>query len=272
VYDLTATENGLTLEKKRNADGSVTSYFYWTKINVTKHFHVSYRVSDETAVMKNIDTGQQSFGPPIPVPIVPATALSPFSKTSQGVSPIDASSPAPSASPAQSSGNVAEKVMGEISVEASREYNVKFGGIGVENGVSTFHLLLHARTDPSLHPLTDIYVDTVTYRILRAVAAYSASVVIDGYNCTASIDFDSAGPYWIVTDGKIDGSAHVFFQRVSGSYTFTIENPTFPATIPESDFVAPAASTAGEAGSSRRPKDRPFGRRKILAEWGKSEK
>jgi hypothetical protein len=242
VYDLTATENGLTLEKDRHADGSVTSSFYWTKISDKKRFHVNYRVSDDMSVMTNIDTGQQAFGAPIPVSVVPATGLSPFSKIPKSAGPADASSPSPSPSPALASGNVAEKVMGEISVEASRQYKVTFGGFGVENGVTTFHLLLRARTDPAMHPLTDIYVDTVTYRIVRAVAAYAASVVIDGYKCTASIDFASAGPYWIVTGGEIEGSAHFFFQHVSGAYTFTVENPTFPTTMPDSDFVAKIAS------------------------------
>ena len=131
--------------------------------------------------------------------------------------------------------------MGEISVEASRQYKVTFGGFGVENGVTTFHLMLRARTDPSMHPLTDVYVDTVTYRIVRAVAYYARSVVIDGYRCTASIDFASAGPYWIVTDGKIEGTVHVFFGHLSGAYHFTIENPSFPVILPDSDFMAKIA-------------------------------
>jgi hypothetical protein len=242
VYDLTATENGLTLEKKRIADGSVISNFYWTKINDKKRFHVSYRVSDDVSAMTNIDTGQQSFGAPVPVSVIPATALSPFNKNPHSVSPSDSSSPAPTPLPTPGSGNAAEKVMGEISVEASRQYSVTYAGTDNEGGVDTYHLLLRARTDPSTHPLTDIYVDTVTYRILRAVAYYAASVVIDGYKCTASIDFAAAGPYWIVTDGKIEGSAHVFFQHVFGSYTFTIDSPTFPTTLPDSEFVTPAAN------------------------------
>jgi hypothetical protein len=240
-YDLTASEDGMTLEKHQNANGSVTSYFYWTKINAKKRFHVTYRVSDDISAMTDIDTGQRSVGAPIPVNVVPATALSPFGKPPQNAAPNLSPSPGPSATSGPS--NVAEKVIGEISVEGSRQYNVTFAGISDQAGVPAFHLLLRARTDNSTHPLTDLYVDTVTYRILRAVAAYSASVVIDGYKCTASIDFASAGPYWVVTDGKIEGSAHVFFKHVTGSYTFTIESPTFPTTLPDSDFIAPGATS-----------------------------
>jgi hypothetical protein len=242
VYDLTANEDGMTLEKQQNSSGSVTSYFYWTRINAKKRFHVDYRVADDISAMTDADTGQRSVGAPIPVNVVPTTALSPFGRSPQNAAPKAA--PSPTSSATSGSANVAEKVIGEISVEGSRQYTVTFAGISDQRGVPAFHLLLRARTDPSTHPLTDLYVDTVTNRILRAVAAYSASVVIDGYKCTASIDFASAGPYWVVTDGKIEGSAHVFFKHVTGSYTFAIENPTFPTTLPDSDFVAPITANA----------------------------
>jgi hypothetical protein len=249
VYDLSAQENGLTLTRVRNADGSVTSYLTFIKHNDEKHFHVQYRVSDDTALMVDTDNGHRYLGAPVPVAVLPGTALSPFNKPAQNTSTTNVSSPPPPK--VSGSDNPVAKVIGEISVQASQFYRVTSAGIGDEDGRSAYHLLLRARTDPARHPLTDIYVDTATYRILRAVSASSASVVIDGYKGVILINFAAAGPYWVVEGGKIEGSAHFLFQHVSGSYTFAVENPTFPATLPDSDFVAPVAG--GKEPQSRLP-------------------
>ena len=249
VYDLHVVENGMTITKTKKPDGSVQSAFDFDKRSADKHFHVSYRVSDDAAVMVDTGSGQSMIGAPVPMPIVASSAISPFVKKASVVGRDATATPVPtSISP---SPNVAEKVIGEVFVDSSRFYRVTSAGVSDEAGRTTYHLLLQARTSPADHPLTDLYVDAQSYRVVRAVAAYAASVGINGYKATVSIDFSASGPYWVVTDGKIEGSAHVLFEHASGSYVFEVENPTFPEHLPDADFTAPTAAPTPRTGAYR---------------------
>lgn len=246
VYDLHVVENGMTILKTKKADGSVQSAFDFDKRSADKHFHVSYRVSDDAALMIDSGSGQSTIGAPVPMSIVASTAISPFKKTSVvGQKQNAAASPTPGS--ASASANVAEKVIGEVSVDSSRFYRVTSAGVSDDDGRTAYHLRLQARMSPAEHPLTDLYVDAQSYRIVRAVAAYAASVVINGYKATVSIDFNASGRYWVVTDGKVEGSAHVLFEHTSGSYEFEVENPTFPEHLPDADFAAPTTAPTPHA-------------------------
>lgn len=106
-------------------------------------------------------------------------------------------------------------------------YAATLGAPATIDGGIADHLLLAAQ-NPSLHPLTDLYVDEQSGLVLRAVAAFKDTSVTD-VTGSVTLNFARDGTFWIADSGEIDATVHAYFRRVSGSATFSTSNLRFDA-------------------------------------------
>jgi len=238
-YRLHIVADNLNITRKRNPDGTESKTLEFTRNANHKQsdYMVWYRSVDDTALMQNVATAAKTLGPPVPWSITTQSS-------GENGGPWNSASPAASVNPAASpsatpsAADQGTKMIGEITVSASRFYDIALVGIESVNVVQAYHLKLKARADRTTHPLTDLFVDPMSYRVVRAIAYYAVGNPLDGFNAVTTLDFSASGPYWVVTSGRIDAAARMLLLHAHGDYDFQATVLGYPESLPDSYFVA----------------------------------
>lgn len=118
------------------------------------------------------------------------------------------------------------RMMNDLRVEAPDAYAATLLPSTIVDGISAYHVRLVARHDASLHPLTDLYADEQSGRILRAVAAFRDESVTD-VTGSITLNFERVGNLWVAASGEVDATVHAYLRQVSGSATFSTSNVAF---------------------------------------------
>jgi hypothetical protein len=112
-------------------------------------------------------------------------------------------------------------------------YEVRLAGIdAMTHGGTAYHLILHPKSNPVLHNLRELWINTATSDIMRAIiyGAYrptNSDTLQDTYVIE---DFGRIGPYWLALH-------HVWtyaipFTNIHYQYNVTSVTMRFPATVP----------------------------------------
>ncbi len=147
------------------------------------------------------------------------------------------------------------KVIADVVAVGSPSYEIRVAG---RDG-AIVHLVLSPRSDPVKHNLRELWVDTATNRILRAIVQGTyrpmpADIVEKSY---ALEDFGQVGPYWLVIHRKWTYAPP--FSGVLLRFEATVQTMRFPETLPawifdERAFRAHAGDLENVLGPSASPK------------------
>ena len=142
-------------------------------------------------------------------------------------------SPAPIATPASDAPIDVMKSIGSVRAFSSKSYSIENAGIEPVDDNPAYHLKMTAVEDPSTHPLTDVYVDVATHRVRSVVLGGGKRGLFTGGGGFARFDFRSFGGAWLVHSIHIEASGHMLVVHASGTLDYTLDNYTFPATLPK---------------------------------------
>ncbi|HEY5095429.1 MAG TPA: hypothetical protein VII69_09960 [Candidatus Eremiobacteraceae bacterium] len=202
--------------------------------NDSHSYQVWYRSHDERALTQDLATHAAYRGEALIAP-TEADVLENGSTPKPSVGP----SPTPSGPPDSPAGATTE-VLGSVSVEASRYYDITL--VGVENlkGSEVYHLHLHANSDVIDHPLTDLYVDTTTYLVRAAHAEVTLRGVVFAFGLAIDVAYEPVGAYWLLDNLHFHGNGYALFYHANMECTMIMHDFTVPASLPESYFTVPA--------------------------------
>ncbi|MHB8141732.1 MAG: hypothetical protein ACYDHD_10875, partial [Vulcanimicrobiaceae bacterium] len=126
-------------------------------------------------------------------------------------STVHHSKPTASPSPAQTTVllGVRKKMIGDLLAPSSKDYTVSFAGTQTLDGSSVYHLHFVARNGTAAHPLTDVFIDTHSYLVRRAVAAFSESTPAS-VTGTLTLNFGQVAGFWLVHSGNVTATVHAF--------------------------------------------------------------
>lgn len=125
------------------------------------------------------------------------------------------------------------KTIANVVTVAKPAYDIRLAGIdSLTHGGAAYHLTLRPLSDPHRHNLRDLWVNTTTSNIIRAimVGTYSPDPQSLAQETTVSEDFGQVGPYWVVihhTWSYRDVDADVTFKYEASSVKMS-----FPQAIP----------------------------------------
>lgn len=201
--------------------------------NDSHAYQVWYRTHDETALTQDNASHDIYRGEALLAPVA-ANVL-------ERASPSPSASPNPMASsPPDTPGGATTEVLGSVTVEASRFYDITLVGIENENGHDVYHLHLHAREDIPDHPLTDLYIDTATYLVRAAHAEVTLRGVIFALGVAVDVAYEPVGTYWLLDDLHVHGKGYALFYHANMDCTMTLHDFTLPASLPDSYFTVSA--------------------------------
>ncbi len=120
------------------------------------------------------------------------------------------------------------KVIADVTAASSPSYDVRLA----ERNGAIAHLVLHPRKDPVKHNLRELWIDTTTSRILRAIVQGTyrpmpGEVLETSF---ALEDFGQVGPYWLVIHRKWTWAPP--FSGVLLHFEATVQTMRFPQTLP----------------------------------------
>lgn len=124
------------------------------------------------------------------------------------------------------------KTIADVVAVESPSYEIRIAGTTTAKSVTVVHLILQPRGDPVRHNLRELWIDTATNRILRAIVQGTyrpmpSEVVEKSY---ALEDFGQVGPYWLVTHRIWTWAPP--FSGVLLHFEATVETMRFPDTLP----------------------------------------
>lgn len=122
-----------------------------------------------------------------------------------------------------------QRVIADVMVMSDKFYRVSGGEVENLDGASAYHLRFAARDDKVAHPLTDVYIDTRSFLVLKTVAAFKNEALISGDTGTITLNFRRIGSFWMVKSGQVTARAHVLFTHAAGTASFALSNVTFPS-------------------------------------------
>jgi hypothetical protein len=195
--------------------------------NETDDYRVWYRTKDQRALVQDATTHASFKGD---APFAPDTAdPTQFTKPSP--------SPNPSATPMSGSDGIgavgdSTEVIGAVSVNASRYYDVTLIGVEMRDGAPVYHLHLHAIRDSEDYPLTDLWVDTRDYRVRAAHGEFTIRAVAAGFGMGIDADWAPAGDRWLVTSIDFTGKGYVMLWHLDVASAMTTRIVDVPASLP----------------------------------------
>lgn len=219
IYDETFTPHGLGIRIVDAEHGASIAQLVFSSDMSPRTFHVRLSESGQTGVY-DLTTGKHF------------SALRMFwAATWQNVHPSSTNPSVPGEQRAATSGvnGARDRLIADVIVMSDLYYKVWGGEVESLDKVPVYHLHLSARSDNNAHPLTDLYVDTSSFLVLKAVAAFKNEAMISGDTGTIALKFGRVGAFWMVTSGEVSARAHVFFTHVMGTASFVVSNVTFPA-------------------------------------------
>ncbi len=123
----------------------------------------------------------------------------------------------------------------------SRSYRIKDLGVVALDGHPSYHLQFTARDgNESMHPITDMYVDTTTHLVRAVVLGGGQRGFFEGGGGFGRFTFGRVGPYWLVKNIHAEGSGHFLFLHGGGAIDMTLQHFSFPpatATSPASSVT-----------------------------------
>jgi hypothetical protein len=206
-------------------------------------YQVWYRARDGTSLSQDLTTHEavsDTLFEPAPVALdeVSSPSPKPVVAVASTASPKSTQSPNAGVSPAP--GFAAPPSLGTLSVSASRYYRITFVALEPIDESPTYHVHLVALADATQHPLTDLWVDTSTYLIRKASAAFTFRAVAAGAGGQGSANFARVDKSWMVTsfDGAVKGYALVWHANVAIAIRAYDIMPL--AYLPDSYFSTPS--------------------------------
>ena len=233
IYQLDYTGHNLVLTPK-TTDGKADWNMDLKHANDSHAFQVWYRSHDERALTQDETTHNIYRGEALMAPVA-ANVLDDGASPSPGVGP----SPAPSGPPDSTAGATTE-VLGSVSVEASRFYDITLVGVEDRQSHAVYHLHLHAKKDVPDHPLTDLYVDATTYLVRAAHAEVTLRGVIFALGIAVDVAYEPVGKYWLLDNLHFHGNGYALFYHANLDCTMILHDFTLPASLLDSYFSVPA--------------------------------
>lgn len=143
------------------------------------------------------------------------------------------------ASPSPSAPNMAPdlsdlKVIADVVAVASPAYEIRLEGTATNSlGDTIYHLMLHPRGDPVRHNLRELWIDTKTNLIVRAIVqgTYRPMPQETIEKSFALEDFGQVGPYWLVVH-----RIWTWAPPVSGvllRFEANVQTMRFPSSLPD---------------------------------------
>ncbi len=146
-------------------------------------------------------------------------------------------SPVPGATIAAPPPNLAEDPMTTIATVAAvdRAYAITLAGTELTGACTCYHLRLRPLRDPQAYPLRDLWIDTMTYNVVRLTYAWP----YNGTTASVTYDFAPLGPRAIWTVVHIDAQAvsHGLFTTHVERVSEGLQNIAFPESEPDADFT-----------------------------------
>lgn len=242
AYKLDVDTHNLLIKPEGHGAGSG----YVATLDHANHhyaYQVWYRTKDNSALSQDLSTHEavsDALFEPAPVALDESASPSPKAVATTAGVPSPTATPTPNANMTAAPGFVAPPSLGTLSVGASRYYRITYVGMEPLTGSSTYHLHLVALASPNEHPLTDLWVDTSTYLIRKASAAFALRAVAVGGGGEGSANFEQVDKSWMVTsfDGAAKGYALVWHANVAVSIRAYDIMPL--AFLPDDYFATPA--------------------------------
>jgi len=205
--------------------------------NDSHSFHVWYRTSDDRALQQDDATHADYRGEPLFAP----SESNPLDDSSPSPTPGVSSSPKPmgSMSTDTSSVNPTAQVLGAVTSEASRYYEITLVGLEKRDNATVYHLHLRAISDIEDHPLTDLYVDPATFLVRSAHAEMTMRRVVFEFGLQADIDYAPIGAYWLLSDVHFHGNGYALFYHADMDCTLRLHDIVLPLTLPAAYFAPP---------------------------------
>ena len=213
--------------------------------NDAHSYHVWYRTKDDRALQQDDVSHAEYRGEPLIAPSEdnPLDDASPSPSPSR--SPRASASPGPMASSTtgtdSSSVNPTAQVLGAVTSEASRYYEITLVGLEQRDNATVYHLHLRAISDIDDHPLTDLYVDPATFLVRSAHAEFTMRRVVFEFGLQADVDFAPIGAYWLLSAVHFHGNGYALFYHANMECTLRLHDITVPASLPAEYFTLPAA-------------------------------
>jgi hypothetical protein len=235
VHQLDYTGHNLVLAPETN-NGKTEWNMDLHHANDSHAYQVWYRVHDDKALTQDRFTHYAYRGEALLAPV----AANVLESASPSPSPKSSPNSTASGTPDTPAGATTE-VLGSVSVEASRFYDITLVGIENIRGHEVYHLHLHASKDIPDHPLTDLYIDTATYLVRAAHAEVTLRGVIFALGVAVDVAYESVGAYWLLDDLHVHGNGYALFYHANMDCTMVLHDFTLPASLPDSYFTVPAA-------------------------------
>jgi hypothetical protein len=234
IYQLDYTGHNLVLTPKTASNGKTDWNMDIKHANDNHAYQVWYRSRDERALSQDETTHDVYRGEALLAP-TESHVLDDGASPSPGVGP----SPTPSGPPDSPAGATTE-VLGSVSVEASRYYDITLIGVEDRVGHAVYHLHLRAKKDSTDHPLTDLYVDTTSYLVRAAHAEVTLRGVIFALGVAVDVAYAPVGTYWLLDNLHVHGNGYALFYHANVDCTMVMHDFSLPASLPDSYFTVPA--------------------------------
>ena len=202
--------------------------------NDSHTYQVWFRTRDQRALTQDRATHNIYRGEALLTP-VESNVLKNGPSPTPSVSP----SPTPSGPPDTPAGATVE-VLGSVTAEASRYYDITLVGVEDRQGHAVYHLHLRAKSDVIDHPLTDLYVDTATYLVRAAHAEVTLRGVVFAFGLAVDVAYEPVGAYWLLDNLHFHGNGYALFYHANMECTMIMHDFMLPASLPDSYFTVPA--------------------------------
>lgn len=240
VYQLDYTGHNLVLTPD-TTNGKTEWNIDLRHANDAHSYHVWYRSADDRALQQDDATHAAYHGEPLIAP----TEDNPLDDASPSPSPSASSSPAPMSSSGTgmdtSSVNPTSQVLGAVTAEASRFYDITLVGLEQRDNATVYHLHLRAISDIDDHPLTDLYVDPTSFLVRSAHAELTMRRVVFEFGFQVDVDYAPVGAYWLLSNVHFHGNGYALFYHANMECALRLHDITLPPTLPAEYFALPAS-------------------------------
>lgn len=125
------------------------------------------------------------------------------------------------------------KTIASVLSVAKPTYDIRLADVAkLTHGGAAYHLVLRPLSDPHRHNLRELWVNTATFNIMRAVmvGTYRPDNESLAQETTVAEDFGTVGPYWVVIHHA--WSYRDVDENVNFQYDTSSVKMSFPRTIP----------------------------------------
>jgi hypothetical protein len=95
-------------------------------------------------------------------------------------------------------------------------------------GRSVYHLRFAPRSDAERYPVRDVWIDATSFDVRKVAAREVEHAGLLQVPFLLTVDYGSAGPYWLVERGEAGATAHLVLFTLSAQGVATYANYQFP--------------------------------------------